>query len=144
MAVGIITGVVVAKSGVTLMARIRGNAGTLITQATLSSISYAVTNLTAAASVGTGTFTISATVFDDLQQNDPRWRRDSASSPGEDDAHGYNFRGTLAASLFVATGINAASVERQPDLYQADVVFTPTSGEPFRQVFQFRPEKVYG
>lgn len=135
MAFGVITGTVVAKSGVTLMARVLGNNGRPITRASLSAITYHVYNVTDAEDVssGSGSLTIADVVFDDLQQNDPRWTKDAADLPGSDGRWGYNFLATLPASLFTAGG----------DRIQVDIKITPVSGEPFVQPFQFTPRTVY-
>lgn len=133
MSLGLITGIVVSGSGVTLMARILGNTGRPITRASLSSITYNVQNVTDATVEGTGTLTIASVVFDSLQQTDPRWTRDSADEPGEDGAWGYNFLATMAASLFADGG----------DRIQVDVKFTPASGEAFIVPFSFVPVTTY-
>lgn len=130
----IITGQAIPmRSGVTLLARVVGNLGVPITQATLSSIQYALTDLGSPTGVSpvTGNLTtlaIALVIFDQLQQSDPRWTRDSAGSPGADSLWGYNFSATLPASLFTSSN-------RQ----RVDVVFTPLSGEPFRQPFEWTP-----
>jgi hypothetical protein len=134
----VITGQAIpTRSGVTLLARVVGNAGVPITQATLSTLEYALTNLGSppGVSVTTGTLTaltISSAIFDQLQQSDPRWTRDSETSPGVDGLWGYNFRATLAASLFTSNS-------RQ----HVDIVFTPLTGEPFRQTFEWTPLATY-
>lgn len=145
----VITGAAIpGKSGVTLFARLRGNAGALITQASLTSITYAVLDLTSGVSLGTGTFAVSTTVYDALQQGDPRWQVDTVAAPGRDGSSGYNFAGTLPASLFVARTIEAidllAGQQPAPHEIQAEVIFTPVSGEPWRVVFRWREVVVYG
>lgn len=143
--IGIITGVVTAQSGVTLMARILGNSGRPITQASLLSITYKVRDLFDLISLGTGTFTISTTVFDDLQQGDPRWTRDSEHSPGPDFAHGYNFLATLPASLFPTAvyDVDPETGDVTRHRLQVDVTFTPVTGEPWVQPFSFQPIPTY-
>lgn len=130
----IITGAaVVAKSGVTLMARIVGWTAEPITRATLSTIDYAVKNLDDAdIAVVTGTLTIASVIYDDLQ-TDARWTKDSEELPGPDGRWGYNFLTTLAATIFPTGG----------ERYQADVRMTPVTGEPFVVPYQFRPIAVY-
>lgn len=132
----LITGVVAAQSGVTLMARINGNAGTPVTRATLSSIAYTVTDLVSAGQ-DAGTLTVSAVIFDSLQ-NDPRWVRDSADHAGPDGSCGYNFLAVLPATLFDTsspTEIPAGYPQPTQKRYQVDVVFTPVSGQPWRVIF---------
>lgn len=131
---GIYTGIVVAGSGVSLLARLLGNDGNLLTQASLSSIAYSVYNVTDSASGGAGTLTVSSVIFDSLQQSDRRWRVDSIDRPGVDGRYGYNFAATLAASLFTSGG----------DVHQVDVTFTPASGEPFVVVWRFTPVETFG
>lgn len=144
----VITGAAVpGQSGVTLLARVRGSDGRLITQASLSSIAYTVSDLTNGESLGTGTFTISSTVYDSLQQGDPRWSADSAARPGADGSHGYNFAGELPASLFALTTLAEPGVltgPADPIQVQADVAFTPASGQAFRMVWSWKVWPVYG
>ncbi|MES2342321.1 MAG: hypothetical protein V4597_11630 [Pseudomonadota bacterium] len=130
-----ITGVVTAHSGVTLTARILGVTGLPITRASLTSVSWTVTDTVTGLAVvgGTGAPTVASCVTDALQQSDPRWTKDSAQAPGDDGRWGYNFLLTLPASLFVVQ-----------TRYQADVVFTPVTGEPFRVAFLWTPVRVFG
>lgn len=122
------------RSGVALMARIRGQAAALLTQASLTSIGWTLTDLATGLVVTSGTFAVAAVVFDALQVQDGSWTKDSADSPGPDGAWGYNFRGIIPAANFTASG----------DRFQVDVAFTPATGEPFRVPFQFATVKVYG
>jgi len=147
MGVAVVTGqAVVNRSGVTLLARIVGNGGMPITQASLSTIQYALTDFgsgsptpgspgpanPAPTTGALASLTISSVVFDSLQQNDPRWTKDSAANLGSDGAWGYNFLATLAATLFT-------TANRQ----QCVVVFTPVTGQPFRCLFQWQPVESY-
>lgn len=132
-----------AKSGLTLLARILGNNGEPITRASLSAIAYTVKDRTNDAAVSTDSLTISTVVFDDLQQNDPRWTKDNENAPGPDGRWGYNFLATLPASAFPGLDDDDAEDTTEP-LYQIDVKFTPASGEVFYQIWQFRPARVYG
>ena len=112
-------GMIFEDSGTTLLARILGNAGTPITQASLSSISYAVFDLQGAdpaTAVQTGTLTISAVVFDALQTSDPRWTVDD---------EGFNFAHAAPASWF----------NESTHTYRIEYKFTPASGEVFWAVF---------
>ena len=130
---GLITGSVRALSGSTLMARIRGNNGTLLTQASVSSIVWTCTNLATAIVSASGTLVVSQSVYNDLQQADPRWTRDSADAPGPDGYFGYNF----------AFGLPAAALPQGGVRFQVDTVFTPTVGEQFRVSWSFVPVQVY-
>lgn len=136
-------GVIPAGSGVVLLARILGNSGQPITRASLSSIAYTVTDLTSATVDGTGTFTISSVVFDTLQQQDKRWRLDSAAEPGQDGRWGYNFLATLPASLFTTTTVSATEVLTPTVKLQCDVLFTPASGQAFTGVFRWLGQKTW-
>lgn len=110
-----------------LMARIaaRGTS-TLITQASLSTIAYVLKDLTAGTTITSGSLTVSAVVFDSLQQLDPAWTRDDASTPTPDGVWGYNFRQVVAA----------ANISSQDHHYESRVTFTFTDGtvlvQPFR------------
>jgi hypothetical protein len=124
---GVILGVSTAKSGVTLACMIAGNAGTPITQATLSSIAWKVTRYqvdgkTVDLATGSGSLTISAVVFDTPQTTDPRY----------DIADGYNFLATLPASAFQVGGYR----------HRIAITFVPVSGEQFTQVADTTPEEV--
>jgi hypothetical protein len=112
-------------SPLTLMDRIYGHAGTAITQASLSAISYQAweysseddaesdTNSTA---VGTSaSLVVADTVFDTLQ-TDARWSRDSV---------GYNFRFTLPVARLPTGG----------SFVRVEVLFDPASGEDFPSVW---------
>lgn len=116
-----ITGIIVMRSGATCMARLVGNQGTLITQASLSAAVYTINDLTTGLQVLAETSLVVANViFNSLQQNDPRWDKDSQANPGRDGRWGYNF-------LAVIPAVNFAN----PDKFQIDVEFTPVTGEEF-------------
>ena len=103
---------VIEDSSVSLMFRVLGADAANITQASLSSITYAVYDLdatTPTSSVTTGTLTISDVVFDALQ-TDARWTVDDL---------GYNFRDDIAATVFSVGG----------HTYQVEHKFTATGGE---------------
>lgn len=109
------------------MGRIYGNAGTVITQASLGSITYKVNVLDeddVETEVATGTITISSAVYDTLQTSDPRWTKDTT---------GWNFIFVVPAATF--TSANAGLRHR------VDVRFVPASGEPFVQSFASTPAK---
>lgn len=144
----VITGKAIpGASGVTLLARIRGAVGLLITQASLASIAWTVTDATLGTVLGTGTSPVASSVYDSLQISDPRWTQDTPLLPGPDGASGFNFQATLAASLF------PVRIPAAPDLLagptpgagrQCDVVFTPVSGQPWRVVFRWLEVVVFG
>lgn len=108
------------STGICVMARVYGDAGTAITQASLSGITYAVyeeTNANAVVVASTA-LTVSSVVYDALQTSDPRWTVDST---------GYNFAHALSASAFPNAG-----------RFRVEYVFTPASGSAF--VFVARAE----
>lgn len=126
------------------MARILGQPGQPITRASLSAIAYAVRDLTLGTTTTTSTaLTISTVVYNDLQQHDPRWTRDSADRPGPDGAWGYNFLATLPAGLFDTYDTDADTKQTTHHEYQADVKFTPITGQVFIVPFRFRPLTTY-
>lgn len=134
----VVTGVASLNSGVTLMARVLGQPGTPITQASLSTITYAVSDLTTGVNLSKGNpLTISAVVFDALVQNDPRWTKDTAKAPGADGLAGYNFLATIPATAFTAKDIDAVSLLLRSHRYRVDVLFTPITGQPWVQAFEF-------
>ncbi len=110
----IIRGTIYEDFAATLLARVTGNAGTNITQASLTSITYAVydRSVNPVTAVNTGTLTIASVVYDTLQTTDDRWDVDTT---------GYNFAYTFPGTLF-------PSGNRE---YRVEVKFTPTSGEAF-------------
>lgn len=146
---GIITGVTIYGSAWTCMGRILGNLGTIITQASLSSITYTVRDMTLATTTTAAGVTISTSVFDSLQQNNPRWSKDNANHLGYDGRHGYNFLFVVPASRFTVFDVGAAAIPSAleprviPHLFQVDFRFVPQSGEPFVQPYQSRPLVTY-
>lgn len=107
-------------TGLIVMARIVGNAGTAITQASLTSIKmdvYDITDEDAPAAIGSqDTLTINSVVFDTLQDSDVRWTRDD---------EGYNFLHTVAATRFASAGP-----------VRIEFMFDPASGENFMMVWE--------
>ena len=133
-----VTGLTVANSGVTLMARVLGANGSPITRASLSSLTYSVRDLTEGiTTVAATALTINDVVYDNLQ-NDPRWSIDSADNPGEDGKWGYNVLTTLGATLFSDFDVESTGLHRiTPHLWQASLIFTPTTGAKWHVPFQF-------
>ncbi len=130
--VGAITGIVVGRTDVTLLARVVGYLGTPITPADVAAISWQVSDLTAGTVLGTGTFAVASVVFGGLVQTDPRWTRDSQQAPGPDKQWGYNFLAVVPASAFAGPALVPLANAYPPDQLQADVTMTPASGNPFR------------
>jgi hypothetical protein len=108
----IIKGVVIEDGGATLLARIVGNAGTVITQATITSITYQEFKKGTTIDIAVNSpLTVSSVVFDALQ-TDAIWTIDST---------GYNFSYAAAATEF-------------PDgreTYEWEFKFTPSTGQVF-------------
>lgn len=139
----IVRGRTVASSGTPLFARIRNpNSGSLITQSSLSAITYNVRDLTAESTVGAGSLTPGDVVYDTLQTSSD-WTQDSSTSLGEDGSTGYNFRWTAPASLFVYTPDLDEEGTPIEHVFQADVKFAPASGEAFVIPFRFGAAPVF-
>lgn len=121
-------GTAIEDSGAFLMDRVYGNAGTAITQASISSIAYGVYEHASKADAETATdgdlvagaatsLTVSSVVFDTLQTSAP-W--DSAA-----DASGYNFKYDSPAADRPTGG----------KWYRHEIVFTSASGAKFAIVW---------
>ena len=125
-ATDITKGTVNEDSGASFMARIYGNDGAVIVQASISSIAYKVFNFKTSktAPVSEGALTVSSVVFDTLQ-TDARWTEDST---------GYNFRWDAPATIFTTGG----------DVYLIEIKFTPASGAVFHKLFEVKAIGVYG
>lgn len=137
MPLGLITAAALpGNSDAVLLARVRSRVNAaLITQATVSAISYALQDLTAGTQISAGTFAVSSTIFDALQL-DALWTKDSTALPGTDQAAGYNFRATVpAANLPLSSSGNRM---------HCDVKITMVSGETIRLAFEWASIKVYG
>lgn len=144
MGAPIITGIVAANAGLLLMARLRGAAGQLVTRASLAAIAWQATDLLVGGVAGSDTFNVDASVFDSLQQTDPRWSVDGPTRPGADGAWGYNFaaklnNGTFPPSIPSGTGLTPA----EPRRYQVDVKFTGVDGSVSYVTFQVMAWPVY-
>lgn len=115
----ITTGVVWQDGGCMCLARVLAASGSYITQTATLSITCAVYDLHSAtpnAAIATPTVTVATSVYDTLQTG-LAWTRDST---------GYNFKHTLADTLFT-TGNH---------VYQVEYTFTPTSGEDARAIYR--------
>lgn len=111
-----IRGTVWEDSGCSLMARILGVDGEYITQAGISTITYAVHRTdTGAEVIASTSLTVANVVFDTLQ-TDSRWHADST---------GYNFRMDAPAASFPTGNVT----------YHVEVTFTPATGAVFHVVF---------
>ena len=135
----ILTGTAWAGSDLLLLARILGTNGLPITPASIASIAWTLTDLTAGTAAGSGSFAVAGTVQNDLVTNDPRWSWDSPDAPGADGLAGYNFLATLPAANVPVSAPGATA-----DRYQLDVHLTDTSGGNFRVSWQFTPVTVFG
>ena len=112
----IIAADVYEDSGPILMARVVGAAGTAITQATCSTITYVVVDIATGTTVSNGSLTIASVVFDTLQ-TDSIWTKDTT---------GYNFKTVLTAAMVPTGGAT----------YRVEVKITPTSGQPIWLTYQ--------
>src|SRR5580658_5235631 len=119
--------VVPAKSSLVLMSRILGTSGQLVTTFTVAALSYWVRDLTAGLDVTPAqqVLTVANCVFNNLVQNDPRWTRDSAQSPGPDGFWGYNFLAGIPGTWFTAydqSSVNTLTPQQiTSHTYQVDV-----------------------
>lgn len=99
-------------SGITCMARVYGTGAALVTQSSVTSLTWAATNLkTSAVIVAPTALTVSTVIFDTLQ-TDAKWTADST---------GYNFAHVIPASTFTTGGVRA----------RVEYKVTPVSGEAF-------------
>jgi hypothetical protein len=111
-------------ASVTLLARVSGNSGAYITQASLTGISTKVFD--GETQQGTTiTETVSSVVFDTLQTDTNLWDVDTT---------GFNFKTTVAASYFPSGG----------KVYRVEVVFDPSSGDDFPAVFDVTTKNLMG
>lgn len=101
---------ILEDSAVTLRDRVVGSDGDAIQQADVSSIAYAVRDITdPSTTVASGSLTVASVVYDTLQTDD--WTVDST---------GYNFMTTLSGTCFPSGD----------KIYRVEVVFTMASGGP--------------
>lgn len=142
----LITSNTVAKATVTLFGRIRGADGQLVTQASVTNITYAVSDLTKGTTGVDITATAAACIFDSLQQSDWRWRTDTVDAPGVDGAWGYNFRLTVPATNFPVAVLNTTLLNPVPAAvrYQVDVLITAADTSVLALAYQFTAQAVYG
>jgi len=94
--------------GVVLMARVFGWDGSLITKATLASITYKIIDLDDSRVVDSGSLVVADVVFDAAQE-DGSWRFDD----------GYNFRWLIPGESFDKGGHE----------YKAEATFVPSGSE---------------
>lgn len=142
MSLVIVDGEITEGSGFTVLGRIVGHSGAAVTQATISSIAYQISYIypdpqppkfndptTPVILYGpTSLGSVSDLIYDTLQ-TDARWTYD---------ATGYNFAGVMPA---VEDPDRTMSSYPGSFNIQVDVVFTPTSGQPF--VVQAYPIEVH-
>jgi hypothetical protein len=115
------------KGTATLLAYVEGNSGTPITQASITSISYTISQVDENepdddATTVTGhidaAITVASAVFDTEQKTDVRW------DPADHDGKGFNFEYTPVISTNQA--FNNRGVR-----YRIRVKFTPVTGQVF-------------
>ncbi len=106
-------------AGLRIMARLRGNTGSLIVQADFTAIAASVWPFRAPTSptLDASALTVASVVFDTLQttSDDARWTKDST---------GYNFAYTIPASAFP-----------DPGVHRVEVIFNPASGDDWPLVY---------
>lgn len=119
--------VVFQESGNSLLGRIEGLNGQPITQASLTSIIYEVTDLSDESQVKTGTVTIANAVHDSLQTPsiDPRWTVDLI---------GFNFEFSNLRT----------DIPNPKRAYLFEFLFEPASGEKWPIQYELNTLKVYG
>jgi hypothetical protein len=103
MPLGVITSPIPIPYGTTvsLMARIRGLNGALITPAAVSTITYLLWNMSDDTRVMPSSSTRSLTVSDvvsDIQQNTAIWSADGPDNLGPDGRHGFVFKYDVPAT----------------------------------------------
>lgn len=98
------------------LARVLNWAGAAITQASTTSISRTITNLTTGVVTQTATALTIATAVYDTYQTGAIWTVDST---------GYNFYDAIGAALFLTAG----------NVYRVEYLVTPASGGVFRIVY---------
>ncbi len=127
-ATDIITGYVWEDCGATFLARIAGNSGLYITQATISAITCGVYD-SSGQSVLAPSITVSSVVYDTLQRDD-LWKIDGVPI----DDLGYNFRHAMSASAFPSGNTT----------YTVQYKFDPASGEDFALQFRVTTMELLG
>jgi hypothetical protein len=126
LASGISQSQVWEDGGATCLARVHGNDAAAITQATISTITYKlydVTGATPTTVVTSASLTVASVVYDALQ-TDSRWTADGT---------GYNFAHTVAA----------ASLSDANRAYRVEYRFVPATGEAFHAVFELHTRAVW-
>jgi len=112
-----IKGVVVEDGGATVLARVVGNAGVAVTQASISDITYTEFKQDTTVDLAQNSpLTVSDVIFDILQ-TDAIWTIDSI---------GYNFKHPLVAAEF----------PDGPEIYIVQFKFEPGTGEPFYVLYE--------
>lgn len=125
MSAKVFQSVVFEDGGATFLARVYGNSGSAITQASLSSITCKVFDLdstTPDTAILTPTVTIASVVYDTLQTGG-LWVDDNGDAL---DSVGYNFAHAMPATAFPTGGHR----------YRIEYKLTPASGEVFWIVFE--------
>lgn len=119
--IGLIRGLLVHGSGLTVAGMVVGQDGLAITASTLASISYVVNKFNSDGTrtqTGSGSLTPSAVVYSPPVAGDPRF-------PTSVLPDGYSFLATIPATDFTAEGL----------FHRVDVTFVPLQGEPWVQEF---------
>jgi hypothetical protein len=107
----IIRASIIEDGSATYLARVRNDAGTLITQASVTSIACKVFNLRTGTLISSPAVVVASSIFDTLQ-TDARWTVDTT---------GYNFRHTVGPSVFTSPNV----------IYRVEYFVTPVTGDVF-------------
>jgi hypothetical protein len=125
----VIFGKTVAGTDTPLLSRLKQpSTGALITQSSVSAITYVIQDLTLATQIGSGTLTVASVVFNALQQSDARWTQDSATLLGSDGLYGYNFAWQVPGANFVFTPAYDLQGNPIAHLFKIDVKFVFADG----------------
>lgn len=116
-----------ANSAWSVVGRLYNQAGSLVTQAMLSSISYRAYrkegNVPREITSSATAIVVADTIFDTLQTNFVIWPEDST---------GYNFKWDVPYTLLKKGGD-----------YEIEISFTPASGDPYPVVIQVSAESLH-
>ena len=114
----------------TILERVKGNDAALITQASLTAVTYTTYDLSTGLQVETGTVTISAAVSDTLQTGDSRWEDEAVKG----DTEGFNFEFSVPGTAWPIGGRD----------YRLKFNFDPVTGDDFAVIFRVTARQTDG